>query len=164
MRRHADRTLPTGGHRRPSRRSSVSTAVLAPPGHHGQHRPDEGLGRSRGGRTCKLHLAEEGDRRPLALLITPGRRGDAPQLILVMERIRVGRAGGGHRRTRPDHLGGDRAYSCRENYRYLRRHQVKHTIPKQKNQRANRQPAAAGMADPSASTRRSTSAGTKWSG
>ncbi len=36
------------------------------------HRPDEGLGRSRGGLTCKIHLAGEGGCRPLALLVTPG--------------------------------------------------------------------------------------------
>lgn len=40
-----------------------------------QHRPDEGLGRSRGGLTCKIHLAGEGGCCPLALLITPGLRG-----------------------------------------------------------------------------------------
>jgi transposase len=105
----------------------------------GQHRPDEGLGRSRGGLTCKIHLAGEGGCRPLALLITPGQWGDAPQLIPVMERIRVGRLSGGHPRTRPDHLGGDKAYSSRRNRRYLRRRQIKHTIPEPKNQRANRQ-------------------------
>ncbi|WEP00236.1 IS5 family transposase [Streptomyces sp. FXJ1.172] len=104
-----------------------------------QHRPDEGLGRSRGGLTCKIHLAGEGGRHPLALLITPGLRGDAPQLIPVMERIRIGRLGGGRPRTRPDHLGGDKAYSSRRNRRYLRRRQIKHTIPEPKNQRANRQ-------------------------
>ncbi|MGD3107743.1 IS5 family transposase [Streptomyces sp. YGL11-2] len=103
-----------------------------------QHRPDEGLGRSRGGLTCKIHLAGEGGRRPLALLITPGQWGDAPQLIPVMERIRVGRFGGGRPRTQPDHLGGDKAYSSRRNRRYLRRRQIKHTIPEPGNQRANR--------------------------
>lgn len=35
-----------------------------------QHRPDEGLGRSRGGLTCKIHLAGEAGLCPLALLIT----------------------------------------------------------------------------------------------
>ncbi|MFG2653494.1 IS5 family transposase [Streptomyces sp. NPDC048436] len=104
-----------------------------------QHRPDEGLGRSRGGLTCKIHLAGEGGRRPLAFLLTPGQWGDAPQLIPVMERIRVARHGGGHPRTRPDHLGGDKAYSSRRNRRYLRRRQIKHTIPEPKDQRANRQ-------------------------
>lgn len=103
-----------------------------------QHRPDEGLGRYPGGLTCKIHLAGEGGRRPLSLLITPGQWGDAPQLIPVMERIRVGRLGGGRPPTRPDHLGGDKAYSSRRNRRYLHRRQIKHTIPEPGNQRANR--------------------------
>lgn len=34
------------------------------------YRPDEGLGRSRGGLTCKIHLAGEGGCRPLAFLVT----------------------------------------------------------------------------------------------
>ncbi len=55
-----------------------------------------------------------------------------------MERIRVGRLGRGRPRTRPDHLGGDKAYSSRRNRRYLRRRQIKHTIPEPGNQRANR--------------------------
>ncbi|WP_405790912.1 IS5 family transposase [Streptomyces sp. NBC_01367] len=104
-----------------------------------QHRPDEGLGRSRGGLTCKIHLLGEGGCRPLAFLITPGQWGDAPQLVPVMERVRVARPDGGRPRTRPDHLGGDKAYSSRRNRRYLRRRQIKHTIPEPKNQRANRQ-------------------------
>ncbi|MGW7594286.1 IS5 family transposase [Streptomyces rubiginosohelvolus] len=103
-----------------------------------QHRSDEGLGRSRGGLTCKIHLAGEGGCRPLALLITPGQWGDAPQLIPVLERVRVARAGGGHPRTRPDHLGGDKAYSSRRNRRYLRRRHITHTIPEPRDQRANR--------------------------
>lgn len=35
-----------------------------------QQRPDEGLGCSRGGLTCKIHLAGECGRRPMALLVT----------------------------------------------------------------------------------------------
>ncbi|MER6601559.1 IS5 family transposase [Streptomyces parvus] len=103
-----------------------------------QHRPDEGLGRSRGGLTCKIHLTGEGGRRPLAFLLTPGQWGDAPQLIPVLERVRVARQEGGRPRTRPDHLGGDKAYSSRRNRHYLRRRQIKHTIPEPKDQRANR--------------------------
>ncbi|MDX2561212.1 IS5 family transposase [Streptomyces sp. TX20-6-3] len=102
------------------------------------HRPDEGLGRSRGGLTCKIHLAGEGGCRPLAFLVTPGQWGDAPQMIDVRERIRVPRPQGGHPRTRPDHLGGDKAYSSRRNRRYLRRRQIKHTIPEPKDQRSHR--------------------------
>jgi transposase len=104
-----------------------------------RHRNDEGLGRSRGGLTTKIHLAGEGGIRPLVMLITPGQWGDAPQMIPVLDRIRVPRPSGGRPRTRPDHLGGDRAYSSRRNRRYLRRRQIKHTIPEPSNQQANRQ-------------------------
>lgn len=89
------------------------------------HCPDEGLGRSRGGLTSKIHLVGDGGRRPL--LITPGQWGDAPQLIPVLERVRVARPGGGHPRTRPEQLGGDKACSSRRNRRYLRRRQIKHS-------------------------------------
>ncbi|MFJ6691561.1 IS5 family transposase [Streptomyces sp. NPDC091294] len=101
-------------------------------------RPDEGLGRSRGGLTCKIHLAGEGGCRPMSFLVTPGQWGDAPQMIAVLERIRVSRPQGGRPRTRPDHMGGDKAYSSRRNRSYLRRRQIKHTIPEPKDQRANR--------------------------
>ncbi|MEV0557757.1 IS5 family transposase [Streptomyces sp. NPDC050597] len=104
-----------------------------------EHRPDEALGRSRGGLTTKIHLASDGSCRPLAVLITPGQWGDAPQLIKVMDRVRVPRPAGGHPRTRPDHVCGDKAYSSRRNRRYLRRRQIKHTIPEPKNQKVNRQ-------------------------
>ncbi len=46
-------------------------------------------------------------------------------------------AGGGPR-TRPGHLGGDKAYSSLRNRRYLRRRQIKHTISGRKGQRASR--------------------------
>ncbi len=59
-------------------------------------------------------------------------------MIEVLERIRVPRPKGGRPRTRPDYLGGDKAYSSRRNRCYLRRRQIKHTIPEPKDQRANR--------------------------
>ncbi|MER5958264.1 IS5 family transposase [Streptomyces sp. NPDC056121] len=104
-----------------------------------QHRADEALGRSRDGLSTKIHLAGEGGLRPSAMLITPGQWGDAPQMIPVPERIHVPRPAGGHPRARPDHLNGDKAHSSRRNRRYLRRRQIKHTIPERKDQRANRQ-------------------------
>jgi transposase len=74
----------------------------------------------------------------MAFLVTPGQWGDAPQMIAVLERIRVPRPQGGHPRTRPDYLGGDKAYSSRRNRSYLRRRQIKHTIPEPRDQRAHR--------------------------
>jgi transposase len=55
-----------------------------------------------------------------------------------LEEIRVPRQAGGRPRTRPDHVGGDKAYSSRRNRRHLRRRQIKHTIPEPRGQRANR--------------------------
>lgn len=40
--------------------------------------------------------------------------------------------------TRPDHLGGNKAYSSRRNRLYLRRPKIRHTVPEPSNQRANR--------------------------
>ncbi|MFF9727531.1 IS5 family transposase [Streptomyces gardneri] len=45
----------------------------------------------------------------------------------------------GRSRTRPDHVGGDKAYSSRRNRRHLRRRHIKHTLPEPRDQRANRQ-------------------------
>ncbi|MFM9700347.1 IS5 family transposase [Streptomyces europaeiscabiei] len=73
-----------------------------------RHRPDEALGRSRGGLTSKIHLAGEGGCRPLGSVITPGQWGDAPQMIPVLEEIRVPRQAGGRPRTRPGHVGETR--------------------------------------------------------
>ncbi|MEU7018972.1 IS5 family transposase [Streptomyces sp. NPDC046385] len=103
-----------------------------------EHRSDEAVGRSRGGLTTKIHLASDGSRRPLSILITPGQWGDAPQLITVLDRIRVPRPAGGRPRTRPDHVCGDKAYSSRRNRQYRRRRQIQHTIPERRDQRANR--------------------------
>lgn len=59
-------------------------------------------------------------------------------MIEVLERIVVPRPHGGRPRARPDHIGGDKAYSSRRNRRNLRKRQIKHTIPEPKDQRANR--------------------------
>ena len=59
-------------------------------------------------------------------------------MIPVLEEIRVPRQAGGRPRARPDHVGGDKAYSARRNRRHLRRRQIKHTIPEPRDQRANR--------------------------
>ncbi len=74
----------------------------------------------------------------MSLLLTPGQWGDAPQMIEVLDRIRVPRLLGGRPRARPDHVSGDNAYSSRRNRRYLRRRDIRHTIPEPKDQRANR--------------------------
>ncbi|WP_372351043.1 IS5 family transposase [Streptomyces sp. KL116D] len=99
---------------------------------------DHGLGRSRGGLSTKLHLAADAAGHVLAIVVTGGQRGDAPQFIEVMDRIRVPRPGGGRPRVRPDHVLADRAYSSREIRAYLRRRNIAHTIPEKRDQAGHR--------------------------
>ncbi|MFJ6785612.1 IS5 family transposase [Streptomyces yangpuensis] len=98
----------------------------------------EGLGRSRGGFTTKLHLSADGRCRPLSLIVTPGQRADCTQFKTVLEKIRVLRIGPGRPRKKPDSLAADKAYSngpCRE---YLRRRGIPHTIPEKTDSQAAR--------------------------
>ncbi|MFJ3881588.1 IS5 family transposase [Streptomyces sp. NPDC090077] len=107
-----------------------------PPG--GGGAGSEGLGRSRGGFTTKLHLSADGRCRPLSLVVTPGQRADCTQFKPVLEKIRVPRLGTGRPRKRPDSLAADKAYSngpCRD---YLRRRGIRHTIPEKTDSQAAR--------------------------
>ncbi|WP_394365752.1 IS5 family transposase [Streptomyces sasae] len=89
----------------------------------------EGLGRSRGGFTTKLHLSADGRCRPLSLIVTPVQRADCTQFITVLEKIRVPRRGPGRPRVKPDSLSADKAYSNGPVREYLRRQGIRHTIP-----------------------------------
>ncbi|MFI7394588.1 IS5 family transposase [Streptomyces tendae] len=98
----------------------------------------EGLGRSRGGFTTKLHLSADGRCRPLSLIVTPGQGADCTQFKPVLGKIRVPRIGTGRPRNKPDSLAADKAYSngpCRE---YLRRPGIPHTIPEKTDSQAAR--------------------------
>ncbi|WP_409456761.1 IS5 family transposase [Streptomyces goshikiensis] len=98
----------------------------------------EGLGRSRGGFTTKIHLASDGRCRHLALVLTPGHYGDGPQFEKVLEQVSVPRIGIGRPRTRPDRVLADKAYTSRKNRRYLRRRGIRHTIPERRDQQRHR--------------------------
>ncbi|MFJ3037113.1 IS5 family transposase [Streptomyces tendae] len=98
----------------------------------------EGLGRSRGGFTSKLHLSADGRCRPLSLVVTGGQRADCTQFQAVLAKIRVPRVGSGRPRTKPDSLAADKGYNngpCRE---YLRRRGIRHTIPEKADSQAAR--------------------------
>jgi transposase len=47
----------------------------------------QAIGRSRGGRTTKIHAVVDGCGRPLAFIITPGQRGDAPVARSLLEAL-----------------------------------------------------------------------------
>ncbi len=114
-------------------------AQKEPPGGVQTEPDDHALGRSRGGLTTKTHLACEQGRKLLAAVVTAGQRGDSPQFIPVLRRVRVARRGGGRPRTRPDWVLADRAYTSKANRAYLRSRGIKACIPSKADQDAHRQ-------------------------
>nr|WP_234338060.1 IS5 family transposase [Streptomyces sp. NRRL WC-3725] len=97
-----------------------------------------GLGRSRGGLTSKIHLACDALGRPLAFTVTGGNTNDCTQFTAVMETIRVPRLGPGRPRIRPDHGVDDKGYSSKAIRTWLRRRNIRHTIPERSDQVRNR--------------------------
>lgn len=100
--------------------------------------PDRAIGRSRGGLTTKIHLACDGEGRPLSLRLTGGNIADTTELGPVLDGIGVPRPGPGRPRTRPDRVVADKGYSSRANRTMLSRRGIKVTIPERNDQLANR--------------------------
>ncbi|WP_199714827.1 IS5 family transposase, partial [Micromonospora radicis] len=109
-----------------------------PPGGVHDEPADHALGRSRGGLTTKTHLACEQGQKVLSMVVTAGHRGDSPQFIPVLRRIKVTRLGVGRPRTCPDLVLADKAYTSRGNRAYLRKRGIKACIPSKKDQDAHR--------------------------
>lgn len=104
-----------------ARRDSVDL-VAGEPDHHA-------LGRSRGGFTTKTHLACDQHRGVLSFVLTPGQAGDSPEMVTVLDAIKVARPGPGRPRTRPERVLADKAYSSRANRSWLSARGIKATIP-----------------------------------
>jgi transposase len=101
-------------------------------------RAREGLGRSRGGLTTKIHLVADRRCRPIARLTSPGQHGDSPRFISLITAIRVRRRELGRPRTRPARVLADKAYSAKGNRSYLRRRGIQAVIPVKEDQKAHR--------------------------
>src|SRR5580765_3107090 len=101
--------------------------------------PDrEGLGRSRGGVTTKIHLVADSRCRPIARVTTAGQRHDSVAFTAVMADISIKRSCGGRPRTRPDRVLADKAYSSKRIRNTLRCRGIKATIPEPSTQIAGR--------------------------
>ncbi len=74
----------------------------------------------------------------MAVVVTAGQRGDSPQFIPVLAKVRVARAGGGRPRTRPDTVLADKAYTSKANRAHLRRRGIRACIPSKTDQDAHR--------------------------
>jgi transposase len=103
-----------------------------------EHPNHEGLGRSRGGLTTKIHMACDGKGRPLSIVVTSGQTHESSQLAAVLDAISVPRRTVGRPRKRPDLLIADRGYSYPSSRRLLRSRKIPHMIPERSDQRERR--------------------------
>lgn len=74
----------------------------------------------------------------MSFTLTAGQAGDSPQLIPVLEQVKVARLGPGRPRSLPDRVLADKAYSSRVNRSYLRCRKITATIPVKEDQKAHR--------------------------
>ncbi|WP_373293134.1 IS5 family transposase [Saccharothrix coeruleofusca] len=88
--------------------------------------------------STKIHLAVDGRGLPMRILITPGQAGDNPQLLPLLDGIRVARTGPGHPRVRPEAVTADKAYSHTSTRQAMRTRHVRFTCPERKDQIARR--------------------------
>ena len=100
--------------------------------------PDHAIGRSRGGVTCKIHLAADGAGRPLGLLLTSGNAADTTYFTEILDTISVRDGRPGRPRCRPDRVLADKAYTSAANRTFLTARGVKVTIPAREDQKAGR--------------------------
>jgi transposase len=98
----------------------------------------ECIGRSRGGLSTKLHLAVDGRGLPLSVILTPGQDGDNPQLLPLLDQIRVPRPGPGWPRSKPEAVLADKAYSHPSIRAALRARRIRFTSPERADQIARR--------------------------
>ncbi len=126
------------GSARSTRRSSAPTSSRRglSKGAPADEPDDHALGRSRGGRTTKIHLAADGRCRPLVFIITPGQAGDTPAFTQLMAQLRVPRPIG-RPRTTPKAVRADKAYSSRAIRAELRRRGIRAVIPQPGDQAAH---------------------------
>jgi transposase len=88
--------------------------------------------------STKVHLAVDGRGLPMSTLITPGQAGDNPQLVPLLDQIRVARDGHGRPRTRPDMVVADKAYSHPSTRTEMRYRRICFTCPERSDQIARR--------------------------
>lgn len=113
----------------------------APPNYRklGDEEPeDHAIGKSRGGMTCKIHLATDGKGRPLGLVLTAGQAADTSFFQTVLTNISVTGGSRGRPRTRSDRVLADKAYTSSANRAYLAGRGIKITIPERSDQIAGR--------------------------
>lgn len=74
----------------------------------------------------------------MSVILTPGQAGDNPQLLPLIDQVRVPRPGPGRPRKRPDRVLADKAYSHPSTRAALRARGIAFTSPEKSDQIARR--------------------------
>jgi transposase len=82
--------------------------------------------------STKIHQLVDGHGLPLVSICTAGQDGDSPMLAPLLDNLQVGR------RTRPDAVLGDKAYSSRANRSLLRSRKIEAVISEPSDQQGHR--------------------------
>lgn len=93
---------------------------------------------SRGGRNTKIHVLTEGNRRPLAVVLSNGEASDPQYMEPVLDEVRVKKPGPGRPRKRPPVLRVDRAYGQRKFRQQLRARKIRCVSPEREDTRTAR--------------------------
>jgi transposase len=88
--------------------------------------------------STKVHLAVDGRGLPMRIVLTPGQAGDNPQLLPLLDGIRVARVGSGRPRTRPKVVIVDKAYSHPSTRQAMRQRGIRFVSPERADQIAHR--------------------------
>lgn len=88
--------------------------------------------------TSKVHLAVDGRGLPMSVLVTPGQAGDNPQLLPLLDQVKVRPRGRGRPRSRPRRVIADKAYSHPSTRGALRARRIAFTCPERSDQLARR--------------------------
>lgn len=70
----------------------------------------------------------------MTITLTPGQRHETTAFETLMEQGAVKRVGCGRPRLRPNRIVGDKGYSSRQIRQYARRHGMRITIPRKRNE------------------------------
>ena len=81
-----------------------------------------------------MHLKAEGSGKPLTVVLTAGQRHEAPVFPRLLAAAAIRRPGRGRPRVRPGRIVGDKGYSSRAIRALCRRHGIRHTIPRRRDE------------------------------
>ena len=79
-------------------------------------------------------MRAEGGGRLITLVLTPGQRHEAVVFAQLLESGEGKRSGPGRPQRRPRRMIGDKGHSSRRRRRYARRHGIRLTIPRKRNE------------------------------